>query len=56
MKYIQPEINIKRFSTESIVTVSGEITNTLDPRLQELAGQGYKVAQVSLDDILAFNN
>ena len=56
MKYIKPEINIKRFSTESIVTVSGE-TTALPPELQEFQStQNAKVAQVSLDDILAFNN
>lgn len=55
MKYIKPEINIKRFSTESIVTVSG---NTRE-LIQEL--QGYtndpnaQVAQVSFDALTAFN-
>ena len=57
MKYIKPEINIKRFSTESIVTASGDITNTFDPELQRLRDQeGYTVAQVSFTELTAFNN
>lgn len=53
MKYIQPEINIKRFSTESIVTTSAK---ELPQELKDFQTQySAKVAQVSLDDILAFN-
>ena len=55
MKYIKPEINIKRFSTESIVTVSGNGKELIEGLQEYTNNPQAKVAQVSFDELTEFN-